>query len=338
MEVPVGIHRRFGPIVLALLVLGGCLQATVIKVGTIVPERSPWDKALNEIAAEWFKITNGAVVLKIYPGGVAGSEHEMLRLMRLGTLDGVVVTNIGVTRLNPNLYVLNIPFLLDSREEFEYLMARMEPAFVKPLEDKGIKVVLRVLAGWLYFFAKDPFLYPEDFKKFRVSLVSGEPGLEEAFKAMGYRVIPIDIKDMMMALQSGMVSAIYFPPLIAASAQFFALAPHMLDLPASLMIGWFLLNGSVWERVPPAYREPMERAVLKASENLLKKTDELEADVMRVMKDNGLIIHEAPADAWDRWRVLSLKAIDKMTGAAYPRAIYDQAVALLEEFRRTHGR
>jgi len=141
--------RRLILVILALLVSGPSLRATVIKVGSIVPIRSPWDDALNEIAAEWFKISNGAVVLKIYPGGVAGSEHDMLRKMRLGTLDGAVVTNMGMTRLNPNLYVLNIPFLLNSREEFEFLLAKMEPAFMKPIDEKGIKVMLRVLAGWM---------------------------------------------------------------------------------------------------------------------------------------------------------------------------------------------
>lgn len=330
--------RRLILVILALLVSGVGLRATVIKVGSIVPVRSPWDDALNEIAAEWFKISNGTVILKIYPGGVAGSENDMLRKMRLGTLDGAVVTNMGMTRLNPNLYVLNIPFLLNSREEFEYLLAKLDPEFMKPIEDKGIKVMLRVLAGWMYFFAKEKFIYPEDFKVFRISLVSGEPRLEEAFKAMGYRVIPIDIKDTMMALQSGMVSAIYFPPLIAASAQFFALVPHMLNLPASLMVGWFLLNESTWERVPEAYREPMEKAVLKATEGLLRKTDEMEIEVFKMMKENGLVIHEAPGDARDRWRALSMKAIDKMVGGAYPKEIFDRALALLEEFRKTHVR
>jgi len=330
--------QRLILVILALLVPGASLRATVIKVGSIVPVRSPWDNALNEIAAEWFKISNGTVVLKVYPGGVAGSEHDMLRKMRLGMLDGAVVTNMGMTQLNPNLYVLNIPFLLNSREEFEYLLAKMEPAFMKPIEEKGLKVMLRVLAGWLYFFAKEKFIYPEDFRVFRISLAGDEPRLEEAFKAMGYRVIPIDIKDTMMALQSGMVSAIYFPPLIAASAQFFALVPHMLNLRASLMVGWFLLNESTWERVPESYREPMEKAVLKATEGLLRKTDELEVEVFKVMKENGLIIHEAPGDAWDKWRALSMKAIDKMVGGAYPKEIFDQALALLEEFRKTHGR
>ena len=332
------LSRRLIPVILALVLSGASLPAMVIKVGSIVPARSPWDVALNEIAVEWFKISQGTVDLKIFPGGVAGSEPEMLRMMRFGTLDGAVVTNIGMTRLNPNLYVLNIPFLLNSREEFEFLLAQMEPAFMKPIEDRGLKVVQRVLAGWIYFFAKEKFIYPEDFKKFRISLVGGEPRLEEAFKAMGYRVIPIDIKDTMMALQSGMVSAIYFPPLIAASAQFFALVPHMLNLPASLMIGWFVLNESTWKRIPEPYREPMEKAVLKATEGLLTKTDELEADVFKVMKDNGLVIHEPPPDAWDKWRALSMGAIDKFVGGAYPKEILDRAMSLLEEFRKTHGR
>lgn len=333
-----GLFQRLIPVVIVLIAPCGILPATVIKVGTIVPSRSPWDNALTEIAAEWFKITNGTVDLKIYPGGIAGNEHDIVRMMRLGTLDGAVVTNIGLTPLNPNLYVLNIPFLIDSREEFDYLMAKMEPEFVRPLEAKGFKVMLRVLAGWTYFFGKEKFLYPEDFKRFRIALVSDEPRLEEAFKAMGYRVIPIELKDTMMAIQSGMVTAIYFPPLIAASAQFFALVPHMLDLPASVMVGWFLLNESAWKRVPEVYREPMEKAVLKATNGLLKKTDDLELEVLEVMKENGLIIHEAPADARDKWRALSLKAIEKMVGGPYPQATFDKAVAHLEEFRKTRGR
>ena len=330
--------RRLIPVSLALLVSFAGLRAAVIKVGSIVPARSPWDNALNEIAAEWLKISKGTIVLKIYPGGVAGSEPDMLRKMRLGTLDGAVITNLGATQLNPNLYVLNIPFLLDSRQEFEYLLENMGPVLVKPIEDKGFKVVLRVLAGWVYFFAKEEFSYPEDFKKFRISLASGEPQLEEAFKAMGYRVIPTDIKDIMMALQSGMVSAIYFPPLIAASAQFFALVPHMLSLPAALMVGWFLLNESAWESIPESYRGPMEQAVVKATEGLLRRTDELEIEAIKVMKENGLLVHEAAADARDRWRAVSMKAIDETVGGAYPREIFDRALALLKEFRKTHGR
>ena len=64
-----------------------------IKVGSIAPARSPWDKALRELGREWKKISNGSIRLKIYPGGIAGSEKAMIRKMKIGTLGGAVFTN-----------------------------------------------------------------------------------------------------------------------------------------------------------------------------------------------------------------------------------------------------
>lgn len=89
-----------------LAVWTGGLRATEIKIGSIAPEGSPWHDTLNAIARAWAKITDGTVTLKIYPGGIAGSETDMLRKMRFGTLDGAVLTNMGMTQVNPNLFVL----------------------------------------------------------------------------------------------------------------------------------------------------------------------------------------------------------------------------------------
>ncbi len=49
------------------------LPALTIKIGSIAPDRSPWDKSLEELSREWEKITDGLVKLKIYPGGITGS-------------------------------------------------------------------------------------------------------------------------------------------------------------------------------------------------------------------------------------------------------------------------
>ena len=84
------------------------LEAQVIKIGSIAPDRSPWNDALKEIGREWEKISNGQVKLKIYPGGIAGSEEDMIRKMKVGTLGGAVLTNIGLTKINPDAFVLSI--------------------------------------------------------------------------------------------------------------------------------------------------------------------------------------------------------------------------------------
>ncbi|MGB6362085.1 MAG: TRAP transporter substrate-binding protein DctP, partial [Thermoanaerobaculia bacterium] len=63
---------------LLILTLGlatrGVEAATVIKLATLVPDGSVWDKALKEMGADWKESSDGRVTLRIYPGGVAGDE------------------------------------------------------------------------------------------------------------------------------------------------------------------------------------------------------------------------------------------------------------------------
>ncbi len=322
----------------ACLLLFGSLWGTVIKVGSIAPSRSPWDDVLNSIARDWGKISNGTVILRVYPDGIAGTEQDMLRKLRLGTLDGAVFTNMGMTKINPNLYVLNTPFLLETNEEFEYVFDQMLSDFVKPIEEKGYKLLFRTLAGWNYFFAKGEFYYPEDLKKYKISFTTGEPDMEQAFKKMGYQVIPNEMKDVMMALQSGMVTCIYYPPLVAASAQFFALTPHMLHLPMSPLIGWLVLTDKAWRSIPEAFHEPMLEAIRNEVEGLYPKTIKLEQEALKVMKENGLVVHEPPSDALEKWRAVSFKGMEDVAGKAYPKDIFDRALSLLREFRAKHAR
>ena len=43
-------------------------QASVVKLATLVPEGSVWDKALRDMGAEWSTATQGRVSLRVYPG------------------------------------------------------------------------------------------------------------------------------------------------------------------------------------------------------------------------------------------------------------------------------
>jgi TRAP-type C4-dicarboxylate transport system substrate-binding protein len=326
-------------VVLMLLVCSVHLRAvTVIKIGSIAPSRSPWDKALNEVAADWEKISNGTVQVKIYAGGIAGNELDMIRKMRLGTLNGAVLSSMGMIKINRDLFVLITPFLTDSQQEFQYIFDKLKPVFQKQIEDKGFKVLLWTQAGWAYFFSKDKVVYPEELKKDKISFTADEPEMEQAWKKMGYQVVPNDLKDLMMALQSGMVTAFYLPPLLAGSGQYFALAPHMLDLRLAPLIGGLVLTDKAWESIPEQYREAMVQSVLKAAEGLHQSTKGLENEALKAMQENGLIIHEAPADAMAKWRAYASKGMEELTAKAFSKEIYDHVLSLIQEYRQKSGR
>jgi len=324
-------------VVIILLITAAAMPAVVIKIGSIVPARSAWDRALTDLTKEWEKISNGEIQVKIYPGGIVGTEPNMLTSMRLGTLNGAVFTNIGLTLIVKDAFVLNAPFLMDTDAEFNYVFDHLKPALEKQFAAKGYKVMIWLLVGWDYFFSKEKVLYPEEMKKQKLSFTAVDPELVHSWKTMGYDIIPNDLKDLLMALQSGMVNAYFLPPLLAGMGQFFALTPHMLNLRLTPIIGGMVLTMKAWNSIPAKYHEPMFQAIARRSAGLYQQTQELEKEAIRVMKANGLIIHDVPADAPEKWRRSAALGMGELVDKAFSREIYEEAKALIREFKQKNG-
>src|SRR4029078_12741600 len=75
-------------------------QVVTIKMATLVPEGSSWHTILKEVAEKWKTISGGRVVVKLYAGGVAGDDPEVVRKMRLGTLNAGVLTSVGLGEID----------------------------------------------------------------------------------------------------------------------------------------------------------------------------------------------------------------------------------------------
>lgn len=159
-----------------------------------------------------------------------GPIRKNLLKNRLNPGGGAILTNIGLSKIDPDAFVLSTPFMFHSEEEMAYVMERLTPIFEKQIEKNGFKVIIWTMTGWVNFFSKNPVLYPQDLKKQKLSFNTGVPEMEQAWKKSGYHIVPNELTNLMEALQSGMVDAFYLPPLVAGSGQYFALAPHMCSL------------------------------------------------------------------------------------------------------------
>ena len=320
--------------IILLLFLPLISSAQIIKIGSIAPDRSPWNDALKEMGREWEKITNGQVKLKIYPGGIAGGEDDMIRKMKFGTLGGAVLTNIGITKIDADAFVLNTPFLFNSEKEMNFVMGQLVPIFEKQIREKGYQTIIWTMSGWVNFFSKNPVLYPQDLKKQKLAFSTGEPAMEQAWKKSGYHIVPTELKDLMMALQSGMVEAFYLPPLLAGAGQYFPFAPHMCSLKIAPLVGGLVIVNRIWDKIPENYKQPMMAVVQKLQAKLNGETDALEIKALASMKKNGLIIHEAPADSLPQWKEAANKGMDELVGKIFSKEIYEKLLQMLQEYRQ----
>ena len=133
---------------------------TVIKMATLAPEGSSWFRVLQEMGEEWRKASDGAITLRIYPGGVAGDEDAVIRKMRVGQIQAAAITGIGLAYLEPSFYALHIPMMYASDEEFDYVRDRYAPVLERKMEEKGFVVLNWGDAGWVHFFSKVPVVTP----------------------------------------------------------------------------------------------------------------------------------------------------------------------------------
>jgi TRAP-type C4-dicarboxylate transport system substrate-binding protein len=313
------------------------IDAQVIKIGSIAPDRSPWNDGIKELGREWERITQGTVKLKIYPGGIAGSEEDMVRKIRLGTLGGGLMTNFGLTKIDPDAFIFNTPFLFSSENELRYVMDRMKGELESQIEAKGFKVVIWSMSGWINFFSKDPVLYPEDMKRHKLSFTTGEPQLEQAWKKSGYVIVPTDLKDLMMSLQSGMANAFYLPPLLAAAGQYFPMTPHMNALRLAPLIGGIVISRRIWDQIPAGYAAQMIAVTRKITDRIDRETVALEKEAIDTMRKNGLIVHEPPPDSLKKWREASDKGMGELIGKAFSEEVYNRMIRLLKEYRQKNG-
>jgi len=313
-------------------------RTVVIKISSIAPSRSPWDKAMERVAREWERISNGTVQVRIYPGGIAGSEEATIHSMRLGLYQGGVFSSMGLSKIERSIMALDIPLLFHSPEEFNAVFERMRPSLEKKIEEQHFKVVLWTLAGWVNFFTKEKVIYPADLKKLKISVTDSEEEVHQVWKKMGFEIVPGDGKDLLPQLQSGMVSAAYMPPLLAGAGQLFAVVPHMLSLRMAPLVGGFLLSEQAWASIPEELHHPFIEAVADASHGLYEETQSLEADAVKMMVENGLKVHEAPPDALEKWRQTAAVGVNDLIGPVFSKEMYDQIVGYLKEFRKAGGK
>ena len=88
-----------------------------IKLGVLVPEGTNWGNSLKKLSKEIATATGGEVSFKVYYGGVAGDEPDVLRKVRVGQMHGGIFTGKVLGDISGNIRAIEIPFTASSDEK-----------------------------------------------------------------------------------------------------------------------------------------------------------------------------------------------------------------------------
>jgi TRAP-type C4-dicarboxylate transport system substrate-binding protein len=277
-------------------------QKTVtIKLASLAPENTPWGSALNKMSADWSAATNGAVKLVVYHNGVAGNEADVLRKLRLNQIQAAVFTSSGMYLISPNIITLSCPFLIRTDDELDTVLDKLRPQLEADVSKAGFVTVAWSKVGWVRFFSRNPVYVPADMKKQKLAVGNDMPSLNDAFRTMGYQLVETNLNDVLMALNSGSIDAVFQSPVNAAVSQLFGIAKNMSSLRIAPFLGAIVLNQAAWRSIPDQYKDKLmsigHEVELQNNQNVKKMED----DAIAAMLENGLIINECTPAQEQEW-------------------------------------
>ena len=317
---------------LALLSAAG-LPALTIKLGTVAPANSPWDLVLRRLAADWSRISDGEVELKIFPGGIAGDEPDMIRKMRIGQLHAATLTAGSLNDIYPGMLALASPMLIRNDAEMLAVLGELAPFFEQQLEERGFVALMWSPIGWVKFFARQPLRTLDDLR--RQTLWIGDAGAAEirAWQQAGFDVVALPLTEVTTALQSGMIDAYLSSPLAAAAFQWFGLAPHMNDLRLAPLYGALVISKRVWERIPERIRPRLRAVAQAAGERLSASAHEQDDLAVHVMRAHGLQVYEATAALEQEWQDTVRREFQGLIGTVIDPAAYQLVTETVTAYR-----
>lgn len=313
-------------------------KAVRINLGTLAPRGSSYHQSLQAMAEKWRQAPGGGAKLVIYPDGVQGGEADMVRLMRIGTLQSGLLTTMGLADIEPGIFGLqNAPMMFHDFAEFEYVNEKLRPMLEKRMLDKGFVVLFWVDAGWIRFFSKEPLRTPDDLKRSKLFVWSGNTAQVDIMKHAGFNPVPIETADILPGLQTGLINAVPVPPIFALASQMDTRAPHMLKINWAPLVGACVIAKDSWDKIPAAARETLLHAAQQAGKEIQASSRKESDNAVEAMKKRGLKTEEMSPEMEGQWRTEVEKVYPQVRGRIVPADIFDEVERLVKEHRANNG-
>jgi TRAP-type C4-dicarboxylate transport system substrate-binding protein len=286
------------------------------------------------MAQQWKDASGGKVDLKIYAGGTQGSEGEMVKKLNIGQLHAASITVVGLRDISPEPQAIGCPGVLDSTDEYDYVISKMRGELEAIILAKGYVVINWAEAGFVNIFSKTERTSVAEYAAGKVFAWNGDPAAEKAWKVAGFTPVLLASTDLIPSLQTGMVDIVTEPPLYAYTSGFYEKAKYMLNLNWGFLNGATVVKREQWEKIPAALRPKLLAIAEDTGKKVQAEVRAKAQDSIDQMKLKGLKILEPknPQEWAD-----ALKRIQSVVrGNVVSAATFDRVIALRDEYRAAH--
>jgi TRAP-type transport system periplasmic protein len=302
----------------------------VLKVAVPIPRSQEVAIEAKKYNDKLAAMTNNAVQVRIYWGGAAGDDVDVLRKMRAGQMDGAPLSLELVSQFVRQALVLASPALFNNYKQVDAARAALTPAMETEAYENGFKVMAWADVGRLRLLSKKPIDSVQDFKKMRPWLYPQSEMLKEFYRSVGATGVPLGIAEVYAGLQTNMIDVVWGSALVAAALQWHSGTQYISERGLGFISGAFVFRRPAWDALPKNVQESMlklsaERA--RESQIDLRKQDE--RTYQRLVQRGHIPLRTSKEkEWWDAGKALR----QRMIGRVYTKDLVEKAEAIAAKY------
>jgi len=321
-------------VIIVLTLASFTVQGVQLKIATLTPEGSAWMEAMRAGAKEIKERTEGRVIVKLYGGGTQGSDKTVLRLMRVGKLQGATFTGSGLADRFSTIQLYSLPMVFKTLDEVDYVRERMDETLIEKMKSAGLISFGIAEGGFARMMSSTPVRGPDDLSGKKVWVPEGDTTSYGAMEAMSLSPVALPLTDVMIGLQTGLIDVVTNSAVGAIVLQWHTRVKYIMQLPLVYIIGFLVIEEKAFNRLTPGDQEIVSEVMERVYEGFdeSSRTDDLEAS--RELIAQGLVEIEPHQDDVDNWRSIIMESNRALAEKGeVDLELFEQMMAFLEEYR-----
>ncbi|MGI6098070.1 MAG: DctP family TRAP transporter solute-binding subunit [Dethiobacteria bacterium] len=258
------------------------------RFGAFFAEWHPLTKGAQKFADTMRELTNGRVVIDVYPSMQLGDGEEMIEGVQLGTIEMCEASLAWVAGFDDSFYVFNLPFLFQEPEvAYAFFDGPIGQEFIGEIGNTGIRMLGFWENGVRHITSnKGPIVLPEDIQGQDIRTMPNEVHLE-AFKQVGANPMPLAFGEVFTALQQGVIDGQENPLANIKDMSFqevqdyLTISGHFYDATG------FYINKELYDSLPADIQAAIDEAAVVATKYHRQVAREADEELLEEFMGSG---------------------------------------------------
>ncbi len=268
-----------------------------MKIATVAPEGTPWEKQLRALRRYIETESGGRIRVRMFMGGSLGGEQALVRRTAAGTIQCFGGSTAALGSLVPELNVIEAPYIFETEAQADAVLdGGAKPIVARALDAHGVHFGLWAENGFRSWFTKErPIRTPADLHGLRMRSQDALVHLE-TYRAFGANPVPIDVTNVLTSLQTGVVDGFDNTPLFAFATSWYQAAHHLVLSRHSYQPGIVVYSKRWYDSLPHDLQHVLDSVPQQLVTDGREGVRQMEPILLRNLRSRGIEVHEMSAE------------------------------------------